>query len=177
MKCTVWVAALVLSILAAAPARAQSTVYTWTDARGNLHITDEPPPGNASLKDVVESFPPSPAEVRQNELQRQRQSEKRQEEQRSATVEEALRRAREADAEAQQAIQRADEQAQQALDYRKRFGNTPSRREQFKYKIRQEEQKAEDARAEAQKAIDRAKAAAEEARTALSQSQPPKTTP
>ena len=69
-------------------------------------------------------------------------------------------------------FRRSDEQAQQALDYRKRFGNTPSRREQFKYKIREEDQKAEAARAEAQKAIDRAKAATEEARTALGQSQP-----
>ena len=168
MKPFVWIAAVVLSILAHTPVHAQSTVYTWTDAKGKLHITDEPPPADASLKDVVESAPLSP----QNELQRQRRSEKRIEEQRGVTTEEVLRRARAADEEAQQAIQRADEQTQQALDYRKRFGNTPSRREQFKYRIREEEQKAESARAEAQKAIDRAKAAAQEARTAINQSQP-----
>jgi hypothetical protein len=172
MKPFVWIVAMVLSILAHGPVYAQSTVYTWTDAKGKLHITDEPPPADADLKDVVESAPLPPAEVRQNELQRQRRTEKRLEEQRSSATEEVLRRARAADENAQQAIQRADEQTQQAMDYRKRFGNTPSRREQFKYKIREEEQKAEAARAEAQQAIERAKAAAEEARSVLSQSQP-----
>ena len=62
--------------------------------------------------------------------------------------------------------QKADEQTQRALDYRKRFGNTPSRREQFKYKIRAEDEKAEAARLEAQQAIDRARVASEEARAA-----------
>ena len=172
MKAMSLLAATVLMLIATAAAHAQSTVYTWTDSKGKLHITDEPPPADASVKDIVESAPPAPVEVRQTEMQRQRRSEKRLEEQKSSATEEALRRAREADEAAQQAIQKADEQTQQALDYRKRFGNTPSRREEFKYKIRAEEQKAEDARAEAQKAIDRAKTAAQEARTALSQSQP-----
>jgi membrane protein involved in colicin uptake len=172
MKSIVWIAAVVLSILAAAAAHAQSTVYTWTDAKGKLYITDEPPPADANVKDIVESAPMAPAEVRQNELQRQRRSEKRLEEQRGSETEEVLRRAREADEQAREAIRRSDEQAQQALDYRKHFGNTPSRREQFKYKIREEDQKAEAARTEAQKAIDRAKAATEEARTAINQSQP-----
>jgi hypothetical protein len=172
MKPFLWLATVLLSTLAATDAHLQSTVYTWTDAKGKLHITDDPPPLGANLKDVVESPALSPAEIQQNQLQRQRRSEQRREEQRGSTVDEALRRAREAEEEAQKAIQRADEQTQQALDYRKRFGNTPSRREQFKYKIREEEQKAEAARMEAQAAVDRAKAAAEEARTTLGQSQP-----
>jgi hypothetical protein len=175
MKPVVWVVAAVLTILAASAAHAQNKVFTWTDAKGKLHITDEPPPVDASLKDIVESPPVSPAEVRQNEQQRMRRGEQRLDEQRQSGTEEALRRAREADQRAQEAIQRADEQTRQALDYRKRFGNTPSRREQFKYKIRDEEQKAEAARAEAQKAIDQARAAAEEARTAAGQ--PPGTKP
>lgn len=171
MKPIVWAAAVVLTIMAASAAHGQSKVYTWTDAKGKLHITDEPPPLDASLKDIVESPPVSPAEVRQTEQQRMRRDEKRLDGQRQSETEETLRRAREADQRAREAIQRADEQTQQALDYRKRFGNTPSRREQFKYKMRDEEQKAETSRIEAQKAIDRAKAAAEEARTAVSQSQ------
>ena len=171
MKSIVWVAAVVFSIMAVSAAHAQNKVFTWTDAKGKLHITDEPPPVDASLKDIVESPPVSPAEVRQNEQQRMRRGEQRLDEQRQSATEETLRRALDADQRAREAIQRADEQTQQALDYRKRFGNTPSRREQFKYKIRDEEQKAETARADAQRAIDRAKAAAEEARIAAGQLQ------
>jgi hypothetical protein len=61
-----------------------------------------------------------------------------------------------------------------ALDYRKRFGNTPSRRQEFKYKIRAEEEKALQSQAEAQRAVERAKALSEEARTAVGPAQQPK---
>ena len=171
MKSIVWVAVVVLTLMATSAAHAQEKVYTWTDAKGKLHLTDEPPPADASLKDIVESPQVSPAELRQNEQQRMRREETRLDEQRHSEIEDTLRRAREADQRAREAIQRADEQTQRALDYRKHFGNTPSRREQFKYKIREEEQKAEAARAEAQRAIDQAKAASEAARTAVSRQQ------
>jgi hypothetical protein len=171
MKPIVVVAAVILSFMVASGADAQSKVYTWTDAKGKLHITDEPPPLDASIKDVVESPQLTPAENRQLEQQHQLREDSRLDEKRRSETEAALRRAREADQRAREAVERADEQTQRALDYRKHFGNTPSRREQFKYKIREEEAKAETARAEAQKAIDRAKAASEEARTAISQSQ------
>jgi len=171
MKPIVVVAAVILSLVVAAGACAQSKVYTWTDAKGKLYITDEPPPLDASIKDVVESPHLPPAETRQLEQQRQLREESRRDEKRGSETGEALRRAREADQRAREAVQQADEQTQRALDYRKHFGNTPSRREQFKYKIREEDAKAEAARAEAQKAIDRAKAASEEARTAISQPQ------
>jgi hypothetical protein len=169
MKSIVWIAVVLLPIMAVTAAHAQSKVYTWTDAKGKMHLTDEPPPVDASIKDIVEAPQLTSAEIREQELERQRRMERREEDQEQGKVQDALRRAREADQRAREAIQRADEQTQQALDYRKRFGNTPTRRQQFKYKIRAEEQKAEDARAEAQRAIDQAKAAAEEARTAVGQ--------
>jgi hypothetical protein len=171
MKSIVVVAATILFLMISSGANAQSKVYTWTDAKGKLNITDEPPPLDARIKDVVESPELTPAETRQLEQQRLRREDTRLDGKRRSETEEALRRAQEADQRARDAVQRADEQTQRALDYRKRFGNTPSRREQFKYKIREEEEKAEAARAEAQRAIDRAKTASEKARTAVSQSQ------
>jgi len=167
MKSIVWVAVLVLSIMAAPAAYAQSKVYTWTDAKGKLHITDDPPPVDASVKDVVEAPVGAPAEAQQRRQQRQQRGEARSEEKRRSDLEATLRRSREADEQAQEAVRKADEQTQRALEYRKRFGNTPSRREQFKYKIRAEEEMAEAARVEAQRAIDRARTASEEARTSL----------
>jgi membrane protein involved in colicin uptake len=154
-------------IMANDGAQAQSKVYTWTDSRGKLNITDDPPPVDASVKDVVEAPVATPAEARQRQQQRLQRDEVRLGEKRRSDLEDTLRRAREADEQAQEAVQRADEQTQRALEYRKRFGNTPSRREQFKYKIRDEEEKAEAARVEAQRAIDKARTASEEARSAL----------
>jgi hypothetical protein len=173
MKWTILVTAMVWTLVATANAQSQSKVYTWTDARGKLHITDDPPPVDASVKDVVEAPAVPPAEARQRQEQRQQRVEARAGEQRRSDLEDVLRRARESDEEAQAAVQRADEQTQRALEYRKRFGNTPSRREQFKYKIRAEEEKAEAARSEAQRAIDQARAASEEARKALAPTRTP----
>ena len=160
-----------LSILS--PLKAQTTLHTWTDAKGLLHITDTPPPPDAKIKEVVEHTGPAPAEARQLQDQQQRRVEARQDEQRRTAAEEAARRAREANDQAQAAVQRAEEQTQHALDYRKRFGNNPSRREEFKYKIRAEEEKAIQAQAEAQRAVERAKALSEEARTASGPATPP----
>lgn len=170
MKPVILLAVWGITWMAAAGALAQSKVYTWTDARGKLHITDAPPPVDASVKDVIEEPVVTPAEARQRVQQRLQREDARMEEKRRSDLEDILRRAREADEQAQSAVQKADEQTQRALEYRKRFGNTPSRREQFKYKIRAEEEKAEAARAEAQRAIDAARAASEEARAALNPS-------
>jgi len=171
MKSMILLWTAVFMMLATHGTQAQNKVYTWTDSRGKLHITDDPPPVDASVKDVVEAPTVTPAEAKQHQQQRQQRDEARLDEKRRSDLEGVLRRAREADEQAQEAVQKADEQTQQAIEYRKRFGNTPSRREQFKYKIRAEEEKAEAARAEAQKAIDRARVASEEARMAFNQPQ------
>jgi hypothetical protein len=166
---------LLLTILSSlSPLNAQTTLYTWTDAKGRVHITDTPPPPDAKIKDVLEQTGPTPAEARQMQDAQQRRVETRQEEQRRNEVEEALRRAREADDQARAAVQRAEEQTQQALDYRKRFGNTPSRRQDFKYKIRAEEEKATQAQAEARRAVEQAQALSEAARQAVGPVPPPK---
>ena len=169
------VVVLLLTILSPiSPLNAQTTLYTWTDAKGRVHITDTPPPADAKIKDVVEHTESAPAEARPLQDPPQRRVEARQDEQRRIEAEEALRRAREADEEARAAVQRAEEQTQQALDYRKRFGNTPSRRQEFKYKIRAEEEKAIQSQAEAQRAVERARALSEEARKAVGPVQQPK---
>ena len=156
------------------PLNAQTTLYTWTDAKGRVHITDTPPPPDAKIKDVVEHTESAPAEARPLQDPPQRRVEARQDEQRRNEAEETLRRAREADDQARAAVQRAEEQTQQALDYRKRFGNTPSRRQEFKYKIRAEEERASQSQAAAQRAVERAKGLSEEARTAVGPVQQPK---
>ncbi|MBI5581886.1 MAG: DUF4124 domain-containing protein [Deltaproteobacteria bacterium] len=173
MKHLLSAAGVVLLLTTLSPLNAQTTLYTWTDAKGRVHITDTLPPPEAKIQDVVEHTEPAPAKARPPQDQPQRRVEARQDAQQRIEMEEALRRAREADDQARAAVQRAEEQTQQALDYRKRFGNTPSRRQEFKYKIRAEEEKAIQAQAEAQRAVERARALSEEARTAVGQPQRP----
>jgi hypothetical protein len=173
MKHLLSAVAVVCLLTLLSPLNAQTTLHTWTDAKGRLHITDTPPPPDAKIKEVVRHTEPTPAEAGQLQDSQQQRVEARRDEQRQNEMEEALRRAREADDQARAAVQRAEEQTQQAIDYRKRFGNTPSRRQDFKYKIRAEEEKAIQAQAEAQRAVERAQALSEEARTAGGPATPP----
>jgi len=38
-------------------------LYTWTDEKGNLHITETPPPKNAKTKDVTTYQPQTEAQI------------------------------------------------------------------------------------------------------------------
>ena len=40
-------------------------VYTWTDKDGNLHITDQPPPEGANVRNVIKYKPQSEKEVQE----------------------------------------------------------------------------------------------------------------
>jgi hypothetical protein len=174
MKWPLQAAVIVLALAWVFPVQSQTKIYTWTDAQGRVHLTDEPPPPQAKLREVVETQPLTPAEALQDQQRRQQRTQTRQDEERRSELEEITRRAREADEQARTAVRRAEEQAQRALETRQRFGNSPSRREQFKYRIREEDEKASQLQAEAQRAIDRARALSEEARTATAQAQPPR---
>jgi hypothetical protein len=153
--------AVALVVLGGSWAQAQTKVYTWTDSRGNVYLTDTAPPDQGRVLDVIESpTGASPPDAPPRPQRSNREFTRR------AETEAAAQRAREAEQEAQAAVARADEQSRYAIEYRKRYSNSSERRENFKYKIRAEEEKAEALRLEALKAIDRARAASEEARSA-----------
>ena len=42
---------------------AERTIYTWTDERGNLHMTDEPPPSSAKIREVETYRDKTPEEI------------------------------------------------------------------------------------------------------------------
>jgi hypothetical protein len=168
MKSLLAAAVIVLVLAWILPADSQTKIYTWTDGKGRVHLTDEPPPPEAKLRETVETQPWTPSEAAQDQQRKQN----REDEQQRSELEEIMRRARDADEQARTAVSRADEQTQRALETRKRFGNSPSRREQFKYKIRAEEEKASQLQTEAQRAVERARALSEEARQAAAQAQP-----
>ena len=52
---------VLLAILAAHGHTAGEEIYTWTDAQGDLHITDRPPPEPSQVQDVLRYTPPPPS--------------------------------------------------------------------------------------------------------------------
>ena len=48
-------------------------LYTWTDAKGNLHITEHPPPKAARTKDVMTYQPQTEAQIKKIEADERRE--------------------------------------------------------------------------------------------------------
>ena len=48
-------------------------LYTWTDEKGNLHITEHPPPQNAKTKDVMSYQPQTETQIQKIEADERRE--------------------------------------------------------------------------------------------------------
>ena len=48
-------------------------LYTWTDEKGNVHITQDPPPKNAKTTKVMTYQPQTEAQIQKNEADQRRQ--------------------------------------------------------------------------------------------------------
>ena len=136
-------------------------VYTWTDEHGNLHITNSPPPKNAKIKAVLPY-----QQKTDDEIQSEKQLQKKEnlEDLKAAQdqqIEEAKRKARQADERAKEAVARAEQITRDNNDYIKRLGSTREKRKQFKKKMQRLKQEAELAQDVANNAIEEARQAAE----------------
>ena len=149
-------------------------VYTWTDENGNLHVTDTPPPPKSKLKDTLEYQPKNAADIQELENRDKKRELDRQDETKKGRVEEAKKRAREADKTAQAAAAEADQITQEVEVYIRRLGSTKEKRKQFRKKIQREIQRAEGAQMRARQAAEDAKQAAEDARLAEEELKPQK---
>jgi hypothetical protein len=160
--------AIILVFCTTAVFGAERNIYTWTDERGNLHVTDEPPPSSAKVKDVETYRDQTPEEVKSVERTLQQREARRQAEELQSDVAEAQRRAAEAAEAAVSATERAQALTREAQEYVRRFGNTPERRKQFKYKIQAKKDvalAAQDAALEARALADQAKLEARQLQT------------
>ena len=152
---------------AAASGLMADKVYTWTDENGNLHITEQPPPKNARVKDVIQYKPEAEKTIQQQE-QREDLTDKALEKKRR------LQEARQARADAEKARQqagaarvRAQETARRSEEFIKTHDTNQYMRIAFKYKIKKA---AEDARlAEEQARLAEKKAAAAEKKAELAE--------
>ena len=127
-------------------------VYTWTDKDGNMHITAEPPPRNARIKDVIEYKPRADETVSDAENKRDSEARVAPGEQESDELRRARARANKARQEAQTARAKADEATKAAEKYIETHNQNEYMRRAHQYQMR--------------KAADDAKAAQEQARVA-----------
>ena len=126
------------------------TVYTWTDENGKMHITQEPPPKKAKLKDTIDyQAQPAKADL---ESERRKETEAELTKQQSDQIRTARAEAEKARKEAEIARGVAEETTRMAKEYSE--SNNPNQVMQQMYDYQMEE------------AIEDAKAAEERARIA-----------
>jgi hypothetical protein len=134
-------------------------VYTWTDKDGNLHITDQPPPEGANVRNVIKYKPQSEKEVLENQRQQQMRENVVDRKQKSEEAQNAEQKAQKAAEEAKIARDKADVAVKDAKEYIDTHDRNQYMRRAHKYEMKNKA-------GEAEAAVDQANAAAEKARKA-----------
>jgi hypothetical protein len=131
---------------------AADKVYTWTDENGNLHITQEPPPKKAKLKETMD-YQPQPAKADlESERRKEIGAEAELRKQPSDEAQKARAEAEKARKEAEIARGVAEEVTRMAREYSESKNRNKVMQQTYEYQM--------------QKAIEDANAAEERARIA-----------
>jgi hypothetical protein len=131
---------------------AADTVYTWTDENGKLHITQEPPPKKAKLKETMDYQPPPAKADLESEDRKEIGAETELKKQKSGEVRKARAEAEKAKKEAVRARGIAEETTRMAKEYSESNNQNKVMQQTYEYQM--------------EKAIEEAKAAEERARIA-----------
>ncbi len=111
-------------------------VYTWTDKEGNMHITAEPPPENARVKEVLNYEPQPETSVPAAEERLDSEAEAAPGSPESEEVRQARARAETARKEAEIARARADEATKTAEKYIETHNRNEYMRRAYRYQMR-----------------------------------------
>lgn len=141
-------------------------LYTWTDEQGVTHITDDPPPQNARVKNVTVYTEKSPQEIDAIELKKRQLREQQEQFDRREAAQRSAVEAREAQQRAQEAMQKVQEQTEHNQEYIRRLSSTKNKRKQFRKKIQRIKNETEAAQNDAKAAQEEAEAAAKKANQA-----------
>ena len=134
-------------------------VYTWTDKDGNVHITDQPPPEGAKVRNVTTYKPQSEKEVMKNQRQQQMRENAVDRKRKLAEAQNAELEAQKAAEEAKITRGKADAAVKDAKGYIDTHDRNQYMRRAHKYEMKKKA-------GEAEAAVDQANAAAEKARKA-----------
>jgi hypothetical protein len=160
------IATAVFLLAGAAGSQAQQKVYTWTDDKGQLHITDHPPPVGATVEDVTTYRELSEAELEAIERRLEARRQEREREREQDRFQEMQMRAEKAREDARRAQQRAVDAEQEARRTYEIYGSTQEKRKQFRNRIQRAFDAAETARRQALQANEKAEKLTIEARSA-----------
>jgi hypothetical protein len=149
------------------------TVYTWTDENGNLHITQDPPPKEAKLKETMDHQPPPVKAGLESERRKEIGTEAEHKKQKPDEAQQARAEAEKAKKAAGIARGIAEEATRMAKEYSESNNRNQYMQKTYEYQMEEavEDAKAaeERARAAEEKAIDaekKAKLAEEQVRQA-----------
>ena len=168
MKIIIPAVAFLIAVSGATVPGAQK-LYTWIDAQGVTHITDEPPPKKARVEDVTSYSEKSPQEIDAIERKKQQLREQYERFEKRNAAQKAAIAAREAQEQAQEAMQNAQEETEQNQEYVRRLSSTKNKRKQFRKKIQRIKNETAAAQAEAGTAEQEAEAAAKKAQQAAAE--------
>jgi len=141
-------------------------VYTWTDEKGVTHITETPPPPNATDRDVIKYVPKTKEEEASIRQRQQQSSALEQKEQLVAEAKDARRQAEQARAKAIELKALADQLFQQSEAFKTKTSNTIRRWQKNKSTRLKLEQEAAEAQQKALAADEEAKRLEERAENA-----------
>jgi hypothetical protein len=108
---------VIAGLFAASADLRAAEVYTWTDEKGNLHITQDPPPKKAKLKDTIIYEPQSAVKELETERRQKTADEAAAEKQNSDELLKARAEAEQARKDAETAAAKAEEAARVAKEY------------------------------------------------------------
>ena len=131
-------------------------LYTWTDENGNLHITEKPPPENATLNNIMNYHPEPEKEALENQRRQETSVRDALREEQLQKTRQARMDAEKAKKEADKARARADEAARRAKEYIDSHDTNQYMRRAYKYELRKA---AEDAKTAEDQARDAEKKA------------------
>ncbi len=158
---------LLLTLLAALNLNAQK-LYTWTDEKGVLHITDQPPLKTNKVEDidVIRYKEKSPREIEAIELKKEMLQRKLDKAEQTERVRRAEIQAIAADERAQETVQQAQEKYEYNKEYIRKLTSTKNKRKKFRKRVLRLKAEAETNLAEAKAAVEQADEAAQKARLA-----------
>ena len=156
---------LVLIVLANSELSADQ-VYTWTDKDGDMHITAEPPPKNARVKDILKYEPQLDNAVPDTEQRPDSKAAAAPGQPESEEVRQARTRAEKARKEAEIASARAEEATKAAEKYIETHNRNEYMRRAYQYQMRKAAGDAKAAQQQARIAEEKAVEAEKKAKLA-----------
>ena len=172
MKPYIITVGLIFILLAGSSLNAQK-IYTWTDQNGVVHLSDQPPPEKDGTEDieVMKYDEKTPQEIEAIQNKKERLRRKLDKEEQIEAARQAEIKARKAEEQAGQAVQKAQDEYEYNKQYIRRLTSTKNKRKKFRKRVGRMITETENSQIEARAAMEQAEKTAQEARKVAEEAQ------